>query len=73
MTKSQILRTYKDPSIDERREFNRWANTNAVFGSIIAIALIAMAAAGSWFGDAGSANTHIIASQPEQALASALR
>jgi len=73
MTKSQILRTYKYPSIDERREFNRWANTNAVFGSIIAITFIAMAAAGSWSRDAGSVNINIIASQPEQALASGLR
>src|SRR5437667_11059137 len=62
MTKSQLLQTYKRMSVDERRELNRWANANAVFGSIVAAALITMAVMGSWFSDTGSVN--VMVSQP---------
>src|SRR5262245_11970843 len=38
---------YKRLSAEDRRTFDRWLLANAIFGSIFAVALIAMAFAGS--------------------------
>jgi hypothetical protein len=38
---------YKRLSAEDRRTFDRWLQTNAIFGSIFAAVLIAMAFAGS--------------------------
>jgi len=38
---------YKRLSAEERHTFDRWLQANAIFGSIFAVVLIAMAFAGS--------------------------
>ena len=42
-------RTYQSTSPEDKREFDRWLNSNAILGSILAIGLLAMAfAAQRW-------------------------
>ena len=38
-------RAYQSTSPEDKREFDRWLNSNAIFGSIFAIGLLAMAVA----------------------------
>ena len=55
MTKSQILRTYKYPSIDERREFNRcWTRLEVEDGAPVRASRLALRSEGESirFGDA---------------------
>jgi hypothetical protein len=42
----KIFDQYKTLSPDDRRTFDRWLKGNAVFGSIMAAGLVAMAVAG---------------------------
>jgi hypothetical protein len=46
MGKGKIFDQYKTLSPDDRRTFDRWLKGNAVFGSIMAAGLVAMAVAG---------------------------
>ena len=46
MTKGEILRTYRHMSAEDQQIFNRWLKTNAVIGSIVSAALVAMALSG---------------------------
>jgi len=71
MTKNQLLQTYKHSSADEKRAFDRWANANAVFGAIVAAALITMAVVGSTLPETASVQDPV--SQPEQVLVGGLR
>jgi hypothetical protein len=47
MSKGCIVRQYRAMSPEDRRTFDRWLKANAVFGSIFAAGLFAMALAGS--------------------------
>jgi hypothetical protein len=47
MGRCNLLSYYQRLSAEDRRTFDRWLQANAIFGSIFAVALIAMAFAGS--------------------------
>jgi hypothetical protein len=42
----KVFDQYKPLSRDDRRKFDRWVESNAVIGSILAAGLVAMAVAG---------------------------
>jgi hypothetical protein len=62
MIKGDILARYKSFSPEERSCFDRWMRTNAVAGSIFAVALVTMALAGSRAQERGAATVPASAS-----------
>jgi hypothetical protein len=45
MTKSELIRQYRDMSAEDRRTFDRWLRANGVIASVFAAAFVAMAMA----------------------------